>query len=68
MTASAKRFIIYLLAEIGTEANRETRVKVGKVTELGAGTQAEAGAGAVDALWHVSVSNARVATRVLAAF
>jgi len=38
MTASAKRFIIYLLAEIGTEANRETRVKVGKVTELGATT------------------------------
>lgn len=53
MTASGKRFIIYLSAEIGTAAAQR------------------GGAGAVallvlpGAAWHVSVSNARVATEVL---
>lgn len=59
MTASGKRFIIYLSAEIGTEATRKERERE---SEVGQTQLLRLVAGVV---WHVSLSNARVATRVV---
>lgn len=59
MTASGKRFIIYLSAEIGTEATRKERER-----ESGVG-QTQLLCLVAGVVWHVSLSNARVATRVV---